>query len=304
MLSPAATVRLRLAVVGALSSRKEPQMTYELFGEVISAYSRAQAIEDGVLVDVSSVAREAGIKFPVAMTRTVWGKYVEVPEGVKCQDEHGRLWGIPWMFRCAAAKFDGDTLLFKLYVRNRNRARLDRRDLVTFKALCGPGDDAEPVITIMLPEEDGLLHELRLWLNLYLPSVKLVKKVRVGSKVRRVYDTRKTPWERVMASAAAHPEQIAALKKLRASLDPFQLGKVIERKIESIYEMANRRHSPQATQKKRNLPAEQGKMSPRPGCGKDARGASLEIASRFPLSHSHDDELPVTFLMSRRVLPK
>ena len=146
--------------------------------------------------------------------------------------------------------------------------------------------------------------ELRPWLNLYLPSVKLVKKVRVGSKVRRVYDAPKTPLERVMASAAAHPEQIAALKKLRASLDPFQLGKVIERKIESIYEMANRRHSPQATQKKRNLPAEQGKMSPRPGCGKDARGASLEIASRFPLSHSLDGEIPVTSLMSRRDPPK
>jgi hypothetical protein len=58
------------------------------------------------------------------------------------------------MFRCAAAKFDGHTLLFKLYVRNHNRERSDRRDLVTLKALCGPGDDAEPVITIMLPEED------------------------------------------------------------------------------------------------------------------------------------------------------
>ena len=46
-------------------------MANELFGEVISSYSRAQAIEDGVLVDVSSVARAAGIKFPVAMTRTV-----------------------------------------------------------------------------------------------------------------------------------------------------------------------------------------------------------------------------------------
>jgi hypothetical protein len=146
--------------------------------------------------------------------------------------------------------------------------------------------------------------ELRLGLNLYLPSVKLVKKVRVGSKVRRVYDAPKTPWERVMASAAAHPDRIATLKKLRASLDPFQLGKVIERKIEGIYEMAHRRHSPQATPKKRNLPAEQGKMSPRPGCGKDAREASLEIAPRFPLSHSHDDELKVTSLMSRRALPK
>jgi len=146
--------------------------------------------------------------------------------------------------------------------------------------------------------------ELRLWLNLYLPSVKLVKKVRVGSKVRRVYDAPQTPLERVMASSSAHPGQIAALKKLRASLDPFQLGKVIGRKIEGIYEMANLRHSPQAMQKNRKLSGPKAKMSPRPGCGKDARPASLEIAPRFPLSHSHDDELPVTFLMSRRTLPK
>jgi hypothetical protein len=122
--------------------------------EVISSYSRAQAIEDGVLVDVSTVAKEAGIKFPVAMTATVWGQYVEVPEGVTCQDESGRLWDIVWMFRCAAAKFDGDTLLFKLYVRNHNRGRLTRQDLVTLKAICGPGDNGEPVVTIMTPEED------------------------------------------------------------------------------------------------------------------------------------------------------
>jgi hypothetical protein len=146
--------------------------------------------------------------------------------------------------------------------------------------------------------------ELRLWLNLYLPSVKLVKKVRVGSKVRRVYDAPQTPLERVLASASVHSDQIAALKKLRASLDPFQLGKVIERKIEGIYAMANQRHSPQAIQKKRSLPVTKAKMSPRPGCGKDARQASLEIAPRFPLSHSHDGELPVTSLMSRRHRPK
>ena len=146
--------------------------------------------------------------------------------------------------------------------------------------------------------------ELRLWLNLYLPSVKLVKKVRVGSKVRRVYDAPQTPLERVMASASAHSDQIAALKKLRASLDPFQLGKVIERKIEGIYAMANQRHSPQAIQKNRKLSGPKAKMSPRPGCGKDARPASLEIAPRFPLSHSHDDGLPVTFVMSRRHHPK
>src|ERR1017187_6326754 len=107
--------------------------------------------------------------------------------------------------------------------------------------------------------------DLRLWLNLYLPSVKLVKKVRVGSKVRRVYDAPQTPLERVLASASAHSDQIAALKKLRASLDPFQLGKVIERKIEGIYAMANPRHSPQAIQKNRQLSGPKTNMNPRPG---------------------------------------
>ena len=121
--------------------------------EVIYAYTRAQALEDGVLVDVSEIAKQSGIKFRVALTSTVWGQY-EVPEGVSCQDEIGRLWDILWMFGCAAARFNGDTLLFKLYVRNHNRERLNSRDLVTLKAVCGPGDTPEPVITIMLPDED------------------------------------------------------------------------------------------------------------------------------------------------------
>jgi hypothetical protein len=119
--------------------------------EIIDAYSRAQAIEEGVRVDVSSVARQAGIRFPVAMTRTVWGKYVEVPQRVNCQDESGRLWDILWMFQ-AQARRGGNTLLFKLHVRNDNRERIP--PLVTLKAVCGPGDTPEPVITIMLPEED------------------------------------------------------------------------------------------------------------------------------------------------------
>ena len=42
------------------------------FGPVLSVYTRAQAIEDGILVDVSDTAREAGFNIPVAVTRTVW----------------------------------------------------------------------------------------------------------------------------------------------------------------------------------------------------------------------------------------
>jgi len=40
--------------------------------EITAAYTRDQAIEDGFLVDVSDMAREAGFKWPVAVTRRVW----------------------------------------------------------------------------------------------------------------------------------------------------------------------------------------------------------------------------------------
>jgi transposase InsO family protein len=142
-------------------------------------------------------------------------------------------------------------------------------------------------------------HELRLWLNLYLPSVKLLRKVRVGSKVRRVYDGPRTPFERVKTCPQADRERVARLEELRKSLDPFQLGKIIERKLARISRLTNRRQSPRAEQEgeaKRSQQSRRGK-----GCGKDARSASLEIASRFPLSHSrNNNKLSVTLQMSRQ----
>jgi hypothetical protein len=66
--------------------------------EVLSVYTRKQAIEDGVLVDISQVAPDlvasAGITLHVAMTSEVWGQCVQVPEGVVGQDWKGRLWDI------------------------------------------------------------------------------------------------------------------------------------------------------------------------------------------------------------------
>ena len=144
-------------------------------------------------------------------------------------------------------------------------------------------------------------HELRLWMNLYLPSVKLVKKVRVGSKVRRVYDRPRTPFERVQACPQADPEQVARLEQLRKTLDPFQVGRTIERKLERISRQANRRLSPRAEQQT-GTDAEQRRRRVS-GCGKDARFASLEILKGFPLSHSHNNNKPsVTFSMSRQPL--
>jgi transposase InsO family protein len=87
-------------------------------------------------------------------------------------------------------------------------------------------------------------HELRLWMNLFQPSVKLVKKVRVGSRLRRVYGPPETPLDRVLASQLLEPEQTETLRALRRNLDPFELARAIERKLERIYALADRRLSP------------------------------------------------------------
>ena len=123
----------------------------EVFGEVISTYTRATAIEDGFLVDVSETAREAGITFPVAMTRTVWEKCVAVPKGRKWySDERGRLWDVVSMLRFAIkAGRGGDRLTYSIRCRTLKGIRR-----VILKSICGPGDTAEPVITVMFPDED------------------------------------------------------------------------------------------------------------------------------------------------------
>lgn len=140
--------------------------------------------------------------------------------------------------------------------------------------------------------------ELRLWMNLFLPSVKLVKKVRVGSKVRRVYDGPRTPFERVKACPGANPEHVARLEQLRKSLDPFALSRTIERKLERISRLANRRLSPKA---EALIAAASARHKARAnGGGKDARSTSLEIAKRFPLSHRRNNKPSVTFQMSRQ----
>ena len=124
------------------------------FGGVIYAYTRSQAVADGVQVDVTKTAQEAGIKFPMFLTRAVFDNYVAVPPDVSGQDEAGRLWDLVWMARFAILRSHGhtDRLPVALYVRNDNRAA----KLVKLIATCGALDidDPQPALTLMLPDED------------------------------------------------------------------------------------------------------------------------------------------------------
>jgi hypothetical protein len=113
--------------------------------EAISSYSRSQAIEDGVLVDLTDWARETGFTCPVAVTVALWGK-IEAPKRSN-QDTRGRAHDVLYLMfvACKFAKAGQDELFY--------RVKLGRRN-VRVKVLCGPGDDGEMVLTAMLPEED------------------------------------------------------------------------------------------------------------------------------------------------------
>lgn len=118
--------------------------------EVIFAYSRKEALADGVLINVSEPAREAGYSYPVAVTAALWSDICAIPESKGGQDCSGRLWDVLFMGRQAIrrAQPGQDTLLYRLIM------HVGRTTYYTVKMVCGPGDEAEPVITLMRPEED------------------------------------------------------------------------------------------------------------------------------------------------------
>jgi hypothetical protein len=125
-----------------------------LFGDLIYSYTRQQALADGVLVDATDLAREAGFVFPVALTETLYHSYIVpaldlVAEGQSIQ---GRLWDLLYVLRFAIAKArNADTVHFTvLFLMSPGATPVP----IELKAICGPGDDSEPVLTIMLPDED------------------------------------------------------------------------------------------------------------------------------------------------------
>ena len=158
---------------GAVKRRAmQNENSSDFWGEPIHVYTGAQAIADGVLVDLTTATddkgqllwHQAGFKVPVAITRTAWAETIEaggtwradkdgealvLPGG---QSLTGRLWDLLWMLRLACGEAKGtDRVHFQVLVDVHGNGR---HQLVKLWALCGPGDDAQAVITVMLEEED------------------------------------------------------------------------------------------------------------------------------------------------------
>lgn len=127
--------------------------------EIIHVYTRAQAIADGVLVDVSD--RGNVFAYPVAMTATAYAATVawsDEDEARKSegtgQSESGRIWDVFYLGAMAARRANGRQLVpFRVLCVPREGASIEPVP-VDLHLHIGPGDTASPVLTIMLPGED------------------------------------------------------------------------------------------------------------------------------------------------------
>src|SRR5215469_4600109 len=131
-------------------------------------------------------------------------------------------------------------------------------------------------------------------MNLYLPSVKLAKKVRLASKLRRVMQRGTDALERVVASGQAG-WRMTELRKLCSTLDPFQLANRIDRKLEYFCTLPNRRPKPEAS-----------KFALRDGCRKAAPRKSPQKNSPTALGipqKTQDSHFPTATTVGIRLRP-
>ncbi len=115
---------------------------------VVAVYTRAEALEDGVLVDITDLAKEAGFSVPVAVTS---GIFAMLGEDIPGQDFEGRTWDLLTIFKLNAKNSKSDVVKFApLFVREYGKKPAP----VQMWSKIGPGDQGEAVITIMLEGED------------------------------------------------------------------------------------------------------------------------------------------------------
>ncbi len=125
---------------------------------IIYSYSRADAIKDGVLHDVTETAKKCGFRIPVAITDTIWARWINAtPE----QQEYGqtteaRLRDVlaVLFFRIRALPKDATPTRLVFKVRFLMDAEKEGYEEPELTADCGPGDQGEAVITILLPDYD------------------------------------------------------------------------------------------------------------------------------------------------------
>jgi hypothetical protein len=80
---------------------------------------------------------------------------------------------------------------------------------------------------------------VRLYVNFFQPTSKLIGKERDGAKVRKQYDKAQTPYQRLLASGVLDDAKRESLARLYASLNPINLRTQIDEALEGLWKLAN-----------------------------------------------------------------
>lgn len=123
------------------------------------------------------------------------------------------------------------------YKKNDN-AHIEQKNWTHVRRLIGWGRlDSQIAVDLL---NNLYTNELRLMMNLFQPSVKLVSKKRVGSKLKRVYDAPQTPLDRIRAAKGSDHDRVNGLLRLRAATDPFKLAITIQKKLNRVWALNKR----------------------------------------------------------------
>jgi hypothetical protein len=134
-----------------------------------------------------------------------------------------------------------------------DNAQIEQKNWTHVRKLIGWNRFDTPEAVELL--NDLYRHELPIMMNLFQPSVKLIRKERVGSRLRRIYDAPQTPLDRLRACEGVNKARVAELLRLRATTDPFLLARAIETKLERLGRMATRpRNAPSSERAAEQLP--------------------------------------------------
>jgi hypothetical protein len=93
------------------------------------------------------------------------------------------------------------------------------------------GEDSRRILS-------AFYRQLRLLVNFIQPSLKLISKERVGARIRKKYDTAKTPCQRALEHPCISEERKQALREQQASINPAQVAKEILRLRAELYKHA------------------------------------------------------------------
>ena len=87
---------------------------------------------------------------------------------------------------------------------------------------------------------------VKAWLplrNHFTPVMKLIKKERIGGKVKKTYDEPKSPCDRILECPKATKETKQKLRDERDGLDPIELSKEIEKRLKEIFAIVEKQQA-------------------------------------------------------------